>query len=179
MRRGVAGVRLCDFAPCAERWPCARCGTRRVDQSHVAQDVDGYEVMHFASHVDTPPLYDFMACKECGHVLCSCLRPGWFELGYRNACARVSGPWTAHAWRMRLRPGWAWCILGVPGGHGEGATRAIAMAGADHAIEVIAAGPTCPVCAARLERFDESGRPICSTCIAEVKDGRHIVWGLR
>lgn len=168
MRRGVAGVRLCDFAPCTERWPCPRCGTRRVDQSHLAQDVDGYDVMHFASHVDAPPLYDFMACKECGHVLCSCLRPGWFELGYNNnACARVVGRWQAHVWRMRSRPGWGWCIMDVVGGHGMAATRAIAIAAADRALEVIAAGPTCPVCSTRLERFGDRGQPMCSTCIVQ------------
>lgn len=70
MKKGVAGVRLCDQSGCYERWPCARHGTLTYSSWS----------LHWSggAHVQrlVPTDFDEPAACSCGYVLCSCPVPG-------------------------------------------------------------------------------------------------------
>ena len=56
MKKGVAGVRLCDVSGCYDRWPCSRHGT-------LTAGADFWN-----------SCLDLSACPRCGYSLCACSR---------------------------------------------------------------------------------------------------------
>lgn len=67
MRRGLLGVRLCDRAPCPERWPCPTHGTFAVgDYEHLGRHAGAFEL---DMYID---VLDVASCGVCGYALCCC-----------------------------------------------------------------------------------------------------------
>lgn len=89
MRRGIAGMRLCDRPACAHRWPCAVHGTATVgDYEHLGRHAGAFDL---AEVPGSGGVLDVVWCGHCRMALCSCcdarprleplvepsLRPGW------------------------------------------------------------------------------------------------------
>lgn len=73
MRRGIGRARLCDVAPCPNRWPCSVHGTRRVgDYEHLGRHAG--EVAIVAVDMRGALAVDMRPCDVCGYALCSCTR---------------------------------------------------------------------------------------------------------
>jgi len=83
-RRGIGGARLCDQAPCGERWPCAKHGTRTIgDYEHLGRHAGEFllEPLPFRG-------FDMVWCAGCRYARCSCppapamdaLPVGWEKL---------------------------------------------------------------------------------------------------
>lgn len=73
IRRGVAGVRLCDRPACAHRWPCDVHGTASVgDYEHLGRHAGKFDMRSCSNHHSGPTELDTVSCKGCGHALCSC-----------------------------------------------------------------------------------------------------------
>ena len=72
MRHGIGRARLCDVAPCPERWPCRIHGTRRVgDYEHLGAHAGSiYLVL-----VPQEGVMEVVSCDGCGYGLCACQAP--------------------------------------------------------------------------------------------------------
>lgn len=72
MKKGVAGVRLCDRASCYAAWPCALHGTlvalpmlRKLGRSDAFRTAATCEIIRAWAP-------DSDACRSCGYLRCSC-----------------------------------------------------------------------------------------------------------
>lgn len=66
VRRGVAGVRLCDQPGCHHPWPCYRCGARRLGARIPEAAVSKLR-------------NDVISCIGCGYQKCSCRKSPTFK----------------------------------------------------------------------------------------------------
>lgn len=80
MKKGPAGVRLCDTTGCYGAWPCDRHGTMRVTSVPVPWPVSTYDRESATSVVGRtryPEMsvleaMDDLKCMTCGYSVCSC-----------------------------------------------------------------------------------------------------------
>jgi len=119
-------VRLCDRAPCAERWPCSRHGTLTVgDYEHLGRHAGAFELFACMG------VADVTSCGVCGYGLCSC-SPAVPVASAEPTTGATFGAWHRSAnhamrWLYGFRPGlrvvveqhdsgaWTWGCK-VPGG---------------------------------------------------------------
>lgn len=133
MRRGVAGVRLCDRPACAHRWPCDVHGTASVgDYEHLGRHAGAYELSTGGD------VLDVTSCGVCGFALCSCppveawheaLPDGWLRTGddafsYRDGVARIE-------YRPYIDTWFVWVVARMPCPIRYADTREFAMAEAE------------------------------------------------
>ena len=116
MRRGLAGVRLCDRAGCAYRWPCAVHGTASVgDYEHLGRHAGSFGLSTGGD------VLDVTSCGACGFALCCCPsgrandaakpEPACEVCGgtrEQDGICRPSDPCWDHDFKpaTALRPGW-------------------------------------------------------------------------
>jgi hypothetical protein len=67
MKKGVAGVRLCDMSGCYDRWPCVRHGTLAYSSWQADGWAGGVRVT-----ADTRREFLEPSPCRCGYILCSC-----------------------------------------------------------------------------------------------------------
>ena len=79
MKKGVAGVRLCDRSGCYRPWPCATHGTLRVESGPLLVRLERSPVIATArvglTTWTSEELEDALCdakCMTCGYSACSC-----------------------------------------------------------------------------------------------------------
>jgi hypothetical protein len=87
MRRGIAGVRLCDTPGCPGRWPCGVHGTLTV-AGESGGPFNAWEVVQ-----DGVVTRDYFVCASCGRHSCFCRR----EQAAPSTSVPVAKRFTRHA----------------------------------------------------------------------------------